>query len=157
MSWRLKQRAATFWRLGFQCQMLCAEAAIMLLVARLWLLVTPFNRIAPRLGKLSTVERVERNELSAGQAETAHLVGKIVTLTARFVPFRALCFEQAVAAKIMLHRRGIAGTLHLCVVLNETEGKPIESHVWLNAEHVRLTGHPVPPRYTEVARFDSAP
>lgn len=158
MTWRLRQRAKTFAHMGLRRHALLAEAAAMLLVARIWLLTTPFNRIAPQLGRLSDVGSdagtADCDQPSLQQLDTAKAIGEAVRLAARLVPFRSLCLQQAVAAKLMLRRRGIMGTLHFGVVIDDDGARSIQSHAWLNVDCVWLTGYPVPQRYTEIGQFN---
>ncbi|MEQ1689503.1 MAG: lasso peptide biosynthesis B2 protein [Sphingopyxis sp.] len=154
MTWRIRQRAKTFAQMGLRRHALLAEATAMLLVARIWLLATPFSRIATKLGRLSDAGANDCIERTSQQLDTAKAIGEAVRLAARLVPVRSLCLQQAVAAKLMLRRRGIMGTLHFGVVIDDDGARSIQSHAWLNVDCVRLTGFPVPQRYTEVGQFN---
>lgn len=50
-----------------------------------------------------------------------------------YVPFKAICLPQAIAAKLMLERRGVASSLHLGAALHTRSGKAFEAHAWLDA------------------------
>ena len=154
MTWRIRKRAKTFAQMGLRRHALLAEAAAMLLVARIWLLATPFSRIAPKLGHLSDAGAKDCIARPLTHIDRAKAIGEAVRLAARLVPFRSLCLQQAVAAKLMLRRHGIVGTLHFGVVIDEDGAQSIQSHAWLNVDCVRLTGYPVPQRYTEVGQFN---
>jgi hypothetical protein len=64
------------------------------------------------------------------------------------VPWRAGCLEQAIAAKAMLRRRGIASTLYLGVTRD-----PVGAHAWLRVGDVNVTGGRDVARYAVVASF----
>ena len=89
------------------------EAAFWLLVARVALLVVPFPRLARRIGDFvaPSDERV-LSALQSGSADDALVaeeIGWATVVAARCVPFRAVCLPQAMAARIMLRRRGMPG------------------------------------------------
>lgn len=75
-------------------------------------------------------------------------VGWAVTRIAAYFPFSAMCLAQALAARAMLHRRGIGSIMHVGVA--RTEAAPFEAHAWLEAVGVEVTGYPVPPHLREI-------
>ncbi len=70
---------------------------------------------------------------------------------APWLPFRTLCLQQAIAARAMLERRGIDSVLHLGV--RDPTGTALEAHAWPDAGGLNVTGYPVNPALTKVARF----
>lgn len=70
---------------------------------------------------------------------------------ARHVPWRAKCFEQALAAQLMLRRRGVETALHYGVRRRPADG--LEAHVWLRAGALDVVGCENADEFTEVARF----
>lgn len=127
---------------------LLAEAVAWLALARLALLVLPFGVIAPRLGR-PLPPSTAPDALDARGTAQARLVGWAVTRAAAHVPFRAVCLQQAVAAKLMLRRRGVAASVHLGVMKTNA----LAAHAWTDAGSVEVTGYPVAPGMVEVARF----
>jgi hypothetical protein len=119
---------------------------------RLWLAVTPFQKAARTLGRVSSASEPDASGEEAEALDQAHEVGWAVRLAADRVPFKAVCLQQAVAGKLMLRRRGIVGVIHFGVSVT-TPTEKLKAHAWLDAGPARLTGYPVPPEYTEVARF----
>ena len=69
----------------------------------------------------------------------------------RYVPFKAVCLPQAMAARIMLGRRGVASVLHFGAA--KGKDRPIDAHAWLDAAGVEVTGYPVAAQFAEVACF----
>ncbi|HUC62896.1 MAG TPA: lasso peptide biosynthesis B2 protein [Alphaproteobacteria bacterium] len=136
-------------------RMLVAEAVACLLAARLALILVPFPRLAGRLGTFVAPSdpRAARDAAGAtpGQALLARDVGWAVTRSARWVPFKAVCLPQAMAAQFMLRRRGIASVMRFGA-RRGTE-KPLDAHAWLDAAGVELTGYPVAPDIAEIACF----
>lgn len=145
-----------FVRMDSDQRNLILEAAFCLAVARLWLLVLPFGAVARRLGRLvepaSELSPPGPSEKGA-EASLAWFVGQAIQRTARNVPFRAVCLQQAIAGKMMLRRRGIDSVLHFGVAPASSSGTKIEAHAWLNAGSTRVTGYPVEARFIQVACF----
>jgi hypothetical protein len=133
-------------------KLLIGEAVLLLALSRLALVFVPFQFLAARFGKVSLPGVAGPiTALSREQIETVQDVGWAVTRSARYVPFRAVCLPQAIAAKAMLDRRAIATVMHFGVA--KKEGEPLAAHAWLDAGPIEITGFPVAGEFTEVARF----
>jgi hypothetical protein len=134
---------------------LLAEAVTYLFAARLALIFIPFPRLARHLGTFvpPTDPRVLQTKAVAtdGQALLAEDIGWAVTRAARYVPFRAVCLPQAMAARVMLRRRGVESVMHFGAAKG-TE-KPLDAHAWLDAAGVEVTGYPVAKNFAEIACF----
>ena len=81
----------------------------------------------------------------------AEAIGWAVTRSARYVPFKAVCLPQAMAARIMLRRRGVRSVLHFGAAKGKE--KPLDAHAWLDAAGVEVTGYPVAANFAEIACF----
>ncbi|MGC2124057.1 MAG: lasso peptide biosynthesis B2 protein, partial [Xanthobacteraceae bacterium] len=92
-----------------------------------------------------------QTETETGHARLAEEIGWAVTRAARYVPFRAVCLPQAMAARVMLKRRGVASVMHFGAAKG-TE-KPLDAHAWLDAAGVEVTGYPVAKNFAEIACF----
>jgi hypothetical protein len=137
---------------------LLAEAVASLLVARLVLVFVSFQRIARWLGAFvpPTDPRAVQAKVHVEQdAPLAREIGWAVTRAARYVPFKAVCLPQAMAARVMLNRRGVKSVMHFGAARgdNRNEAKPFEAHAWLDAVGVEVTGYPVMGEFTEIACF----
>jgi hypothetical protein len=134
---------------------LLAEAVACLLTARLALIFIPFPRLARRLGTFvppadPRVVKV-RTAISQDQAQLAEDIGWAVTRAARYVPFKAVCLPQAMAARVMLQRRGVASAMHFGAAKGTEQ--PLDAHAWLDAAGVEVTGYPVAAQFAEIACF----
>ena len=133
-----------------------AEAALWLTLARLALVFVPFPRLAPRLGAFvpPSDPRVASAAAPAGPAEAALArdVSWAVTRGALYVPFKAVCLPQAMAARVMLRRRGVASAMHFGAAKGMS-GRPLDAHAWLDAAGVKVTGYPVAKAFAEIACF----
>jgi hypothetical protein len=140
--------------MGARRRRLMGEAMLWLAIARLWLLVVPFRRVAARLGQVTAADAPLPEQ--SPPPPVAAEIGWAVRRSARYAPFRAVCLQQAVAAKMMLRRRGIGSTLHLGVARRNNGA--VEAHAWLDSGEAPITGYPVAPDFVEVARWrETAP
>lgn len=133
---------------------LLIEAVACLSAARLALIFIPFPRLARSLGTF-----VPPNDPRAvptppadtnGQARLAADIGWAVTRAARYVPFKAVCLPQAMAARVMLKRRGVASIMHFGAAKGQDK---LDAHAWLDAAGVEVTGYPVAKNFAEIACF----
>jgi hypothetical protein len=119
------------------------EALVYLAVARAAVIALPFRVLARRLG----VKRAETPVTAVADPALAP-VGAAIAAGARRAPWRSGCLEQAIAAKAMLRRRGIASTLYLGLA-----GGPVAAHAWLRVGSLNVTGGQDVSRYAVVASF----
>ncbi len=134
---------------------LLAEAVAYLFAARLALILIPFPRLARHLGTFVPPADPRavavRAETAPDQMRLAEDIGWAVTRAARYVPFKAVCLPQAMAARVMLRRRGVSSVMHFGAAKG-TE-KPLDAHAWLDAAGVEVTGYPVAENFAEIACF----
>ena len=136
-------------------RLLAVEAATCLLAARLALLLVPFPRLARTLGTFVPPNDPRAAQAKASgspeQARLAREIGWAVTRAARYVPFKAVCLPQAMAARLMLGRRGVASVMRFGA--GRGDQKPFDAHAWLDAAGVEVTGYPIAPHVVEIACF----
>ena len=128
-----------------------------LLAARVLLFAVPFPRLAKWFGQftppIGESARLQREDVPAAETNAAEAIGWAVTRAARHVPFRAVCLPQAIAAKAMLSRRGVKSVMHFGAAKGTSQEKPLETHAWLDAAGVEVTGYPVAQQFTEIGCF----
>src|SRR5580704_7226975 len=144
-----------FGQIDHRRRALLVEAVAYLLAARLALIFIPFPRLARHLGTFvpPTDPRAAQAAAQTAPEQTrlAEDIGWAVTRAARYVPFKAVCLPQAMAARVMLRRRGVPSVMHF----GATKGadKPLDAHAWLDAAGVEVTGYPVSKGLAEIACF----
>ena len=132
--------------------LLLAEAAGALALARLIVATRPPGRLADRLGQLLAADAPVPRPVSDDGGQAGR-VGWAIRCAAANVPFRAMCFEQALAARAMLDRRGIAAIIRYGVAPGPGGG--MLAHAWTDAAGQPITGYPVRRAFQEIARFTS--
>jgi Transglutaminase-like superfamily len=136
-----------FWRLPWSDRLLLLETLLCLAFAAVAVAALPFRHIA-RWASLPTREPVLSE---AARTATIERVRWAVMACARRVPWRALCFEQGLAAQFMLRRRGVPATLHYGAAHDEERG--LAAHVWVKDGDVDVTGGEVAARFALLATF----
>ena len=135
---------------SFKEYLLLIEAWFFLALARAILVVMPFKRIAPLLGK------VMNDESSSHSNEYAAILHKIkvsILRASRVSPWRTKCFEQAIAGKAMLRMRHIRSLLYLGAY--KDQANQLKAHAWLIVGDIVVTGGPNVEQYTVVSWFGS--
>jgi len=117
------------------------EAWICLGIARMMLVFRPFNKILPVLKSDATSYKI------AG-IETLQLIKLSIARAAVRSPWRTKCFEQALAARMMLKRRGLATVTYFGVLKNSNGS--IEAHAWLECGAFVVTGWKKKDEYTVI-------
>jgi Transglutaminase-like superfamily len=133
---------------------LLVEAVMCLLAARLALIFVPFPRLARHIGTFVPPTDPRATPAKAGAADERKLlaedIGWAVTRSARYLPFKAVCLPQAMAARVMLKRRGVASVMHFGAARGRDK---LDAHAWLDAAGVEVTGYPVAESFAEIACF----
>jgi hypothetical protein len=131
-------------RLRWRDQLLLVEAVVLLGLARATILLIPFKRIAPHLGE--TQQETAPGTANAAASHIAHAI----RLASRHTPWSSNCFAQALAAHLMLRRRGAANTLYLGIYKDMTS---FAAHAWLRNGDPIVTGAPEHKRFMVIARY----
>ncbi len=99
--------------------------------------------------------------LSASQASAApatqlqaRAIARAVAAWGRRVPWRAVCFQQGLAAQLMLRRRGLAAALHYGAARDD-KGHLV-AHVWVRSGETDVIGCEGAERYGLLAVFPPA-
>lgn len=144
---RRENKLVRFTRLDGADKWLLVRASVCLGVARLRLAFTSFQELAERLSNDAPVTRVESDP------DFLRRVGFAVCAAADNVPWRSDCFPQAIAARMLLKRRGHASKIHLGV--EKSGDGSIAGHAWLTCGDVVVVGGEDLERYTEMHCFNA--
>jgi hypothetical protein len=139
-------KLAKFRRLQRPDRRLLIEASLLLLAARAALRVLPFQTIVHFVSRGSAVSR--------GEAEARELARRVrwaVTAGARHGPGQSVCFPQAIAAHLLLRRRGAPSTIYYGVA--KTAAGELEAHVWVRAGALAVVGCGAAARFTLMTTF----
>jgi transglutaminase superfamily protein len=136
-----------FWQLSQRDRLLLFEAIVCLGIAALAIAVLPFRRVA-----LLAARPIRTRELPIQQRrdKVRRIRWAIISTGAR-VPWRVMCFQQGLAAQLMLRRRGIASVLYYGAAQDDRSG--LHAHVWVRDGDVDVIGGEIACRFTILARF----
>lgn len=126
---------------------LLIEGALRLTWYKVALYVLPFRWIAPRLGRPADPSAPSP---TVEQLDAAKRVTWAIKIAARNLPWHSRCLVRAVAAKVMLQRRGLPSTLYLG--MRREADLEVSSHAWLRVGELSLIGGPSAD-YTVLATF----
>ena len=128
--------------------LLFIQAWICIAVARCMLVFMPFRKIAPLLGK--SVD--EADTFKIRPSSRPERIRAAIRRAAACSPWRAKCFEQALAGKIMLTYRHMSGIVFFGI---NKVGDDLQAHAWLESEGVIITGGKEADQFIVIARFKS--
>ena len=151
---RLDRMISRLHRFSWPERMLALEAFGTLACVRLILAMLPFA-VAMRQFRLHpSSSQPEIHKDAAYPAGTVpDAVRDAVRRAGKIAPFRAVCLQQAIAASLMLRRRGLPAQVYFGVA---RDGKTaLEAHAWSICDGVVVTGERGRTRYVQVAVFVS--
>ncbi len=141
------RKVATFFGLPIYQKLVCAEAFLLLGIARACVLYLPFRYIAPYLGTIGKeTDAVCTLENSAKVRQIAWAIEKI----GYYTPWRSNCLAKAITGKIMLKQHRISSTLYLGV---KKVDNSLEAHAWLRVGKNIITGNNDLDHFRVVASF----
>lgn len=125
---------------------LLTAALFWVMVAWFWLTFRTYRSLRP---KFFAPGMTDENQTGTWRVER---VAWAVHHASRLVP-RATCLTQALAAQIMLARRGFSSTVHIGVKRDDTTA--FEAHAWLTFRDVVILGDRVrlTERYAQLAEY----
>jgi hypothetical protein len=153
----LGRKMASFARAPLFTKAWFVPAWLLLGLGRLAVLVVPFRKIAPALGTAAGTNAL-LPLLGPAQRHRALLVGRTVRMAARYAPWQANCFAQAIAASLILRLHNIPYAIFFGLRRASAPGQgPIEAHAWTAAGGVAITGGYGFDSFTVVAVFHTLP
>ncbi|WP_404367048.1 lasso peptide biosynthesis B2 protein [Sphingomonas sp. MMS24-J45] len=118
---------------GWRDYCLAAEAFCLLLVMALAIRLLPFSK----LKAIASYALGERKSDGVAERDLLHRIRWAIAAAARRSPLRAKCFEQGLAAQVMLRGRGVDSTLFYGLARGDLA---LEAHVWVVAGSVPICG-----------------
>lgn len=125
-------------KIPFRDYILFAEAWCLLALARFVLVFVPFRKIVPWLGRISTLDDTITE--SAPLPTVLENIRLSILRASNRSPWRTKCFEQALAAKMMLKRRKYISTITFGVHKSIEPSGRITAHAWLECNGYIVTG-----------------
>ena len=133
-----------FFRLSLKEKALLVEASLYLSYWQLIVKLFPYNWYSSFLGREVEMPKGE----SRFSVEEIKPIKKAIASGSKYLPWKPVCFPQALAAKSMLKRRGMQSTLYLGAAAHQL--KIIDLHSWLNCGSYTVTGGTLKSKYKAV-------
>ncbi len=126
---------------GFNHQQLLWFAPLYVLsgLMRLALLVLPFRRIAPWLGR-HHANMTMTLLLTEEQENLSRRMGTVIRALSKYTPWESKCLVQAMLARVVLGYYGIPHVIYLGVNQSGPPEKPMNAHAWVSAGRCFVTG-----------------
>jgi hypothetical protein len=140
-------RLGKFLRLSPADRRLLVTAALVQAAIRLGLALLPYRKLRGLVDRLARV----RSRRHLGPPASPERIAWVVTRASRSVP-GATCLTQALAAKVLLERRGYPARVR--VGISRTGGAPLLAHAWVECEGRILLGGTDLARYTPLSALD---
>jgi hypothetical protein len=150
--------AQRFYHLPFSRKVAICEAALLLAAAQALIKLAPYRWWAKLLGPVgrpasTAAERPSGEELAGEDLTT---VTWAVAAAARRLPWSPVCLPRAMAAKWMLARRNVAGTLHLGIRRGDNAAiADTELHAWLSVGTEVIVGGEIADQFSVIASYGS--
>jgi hypothetical protein len=117
-------------------------------IGRILILFVPLRNFSFLLG----THQKETPELAATENMILlRSVGVAISRANRIVPWRCLCYEQAIAAKMILRGYGLETTMYYGVA--KDINNQLIAHAWIRCGNYIVTGRPGMKRFTVVGTF----
>jgi hypothetical protein len=133
------------WRLPGADRKLLIKAALLLVAVKLGMRLLPFRSLRRLLARVSDTRTLPRPTDRA----PAERITWAVEVASRRVPGAKGCLTQALAAQVMLTRRGCPALLHIGVARGG-RGR-FQAHAWVESEGKVVVGGPTLENLTPLA------
>ena len=140
----LSRKLRRFAELEYGDKSLFLRAVCWLAVARAWIAVVSFPKLAEKLNS--------DGGSSPADPELLKRIRFAIGAAAGNVPWRSDCFPQAIAANRLLQRHGLASSIHLGV--RKEDKQQLLAHAWLTSGDAVVTGGQDLDRFAEIHRLD---
>ena len=140
-------RLGRFLRLSPADRRLLVTAALLLAAIRLGLTLLPYRQLRKLVDRLARVASRRQPAPSA----SAERIAWAVTRASRSVP-AATCLTQALAARVLLERRGHPASVRIGI--GRAEGAPLLAHAWVECEGRIVLGGTDLTRYTSLLALE---
>jgi hypothetical protein len=139
--------AKKVWGLPQRDRALLVEAIFWLAIASLAIAFLPFRSVAAAASRRAQAS----SPPDQGKSAIVSRVQWAVIAAARRMPWRAVCFQQGLAAHLMLRRRGVPSIIYYGAAQIPDDG--LTAHVWVRAGALDVVGCETASQYALLATF----
>jgi Transglutaminase-like superfamily len=150
---RVGQRARHFMQRDRFVKLWFVPVWLGLGLASLIIAAVPFRQIAPRLGKFWGTS-TPALPVSPAQEARGLQIKRVLQLAAFYAPWRADCYPQAIAARLLMGLYRLPFTLFLGLKRDSATGET-RAHAWTLCGQIEVSGGGEAEEYRVVAIFSS--
>jgi hypothetical protein len=132
---------------------LALRVYVLLVLARLTISLLSLRQIARHLG--AHMAETSREPLDPAASRYARRVGLCIEKLSPHTPTESNCYPQALAARLLLHRKGIPSTIYYGAAF-EPDRPALTTHVWLRCGPLIVTGGRTGRRFEALTYFADA-
>ena len=136
----------TFCKLPLKIKLLSFEVFLELTLACIQLKTHEFKELAAKLGS----SKAESSQKPIEPTQEMRYLKGLIPRIAELLPWRCVCFPQAIAGQKILNKKNIPSTLYLGL---QKEDEEMKAHAWLRAGQYIVTGDNGIHRYTIINSF----
>ncbi|WDE98830.1 lasso peptide biosynthesis B2 protein [Lentisphaera profundi] len=140
----------TFIKLPMKIKLLALEVFLELCLACMQLKSQEFKTLAGKFGEKESESSKASREISPEIKMTKRLIFRIAEL----LPWKCVCFPQAIAGHRILNKKNLSSTLYLGLLKEKGEMK---AHAWLRHHQYIVTGDNGIEQYTVINSFTHEP
>ncbi len=94
----------------------------------------------------------EVNEIKSSEIDPKNIMWAI-SAALKYLPFKAMCLNQALVAQKMLKKRNTSGLLFLGVGMDDKDEKGMIAHAWVKCNENIITGNNSLEKYKVISTF----
>ena len=149
-----RPKLLSFFRIPLRLQWLALEAGWQLVRARIDTL-GPASSYTRHLGEMAREADEPSPHATPEQETTAVEIGAVVARAAPWMPFRALCLQQALATRRMLRRRDVPAVVYLGLAVDPADRTSSQdpAHAWVQTGQLIVNGDGDLERFAVVGTF----
>lgn len=132
-----------FWRPSL------LEAHLLLYLSKLMIILFPFRKIIYYLGEQGEKSVMLNDDATAWVKKTS----KLIKVASSFTLYKSKCYDQALAAKIMLRMRFVSSTIYFGV--QKSDKSTLSGHVWLRSGNLTVTGGDLMDEYVVMVSYSN--
>lgn len=135
------------FQLSTKDKLLIIEIIALLSFAKLCIKVIRFNILTNWIGKIHReTARESKNSLMK-----LFKIKRFIKSITKYLPWESVCYDKAIAAKLILNRRKIPSTLYIGLV--KSKYGQLDGHAWVRAGNFYITGGMERKKYHTIAFF----
>lgn len=134
----IMRKAKNFYKQPWQAKIGLMPCIVLLGIAKLLIQFIPLKKLSPTLG-VACGTNAWIPMLSTQQEARALMLGRLVRMSARYSPWKANCFAQAIVARVLLELYRIPYVMYFGVA-PKTINSSTKAHAWVCTGKISVTG-----------------